>query len=243
MSTYHNAVSDKLILFIDDSLLVYSIYGKDNQLKFRVFSSEHEFPDELSSSIFSVTHVQIVNAKFSLAPLNEENLTSLYELNHGKSSQLTFNQNEIFKIGFEKPSALDKLDDKLVNANLITDIELFYEHGFKLKHPNAIYFYEYGGLLSIIAWKKGSFLLCNRYDVANVDELFYYIMLVVEQLDIPIESIYVACVSSDEKFVQYQTVFKNYLPVIERLIGVDSDQKQAEENDHVLTNFFAQCVL
>ena len=36
MLTYHNAVSDKLIIFLDYDSSIYQIYSKDNQLKYAI---------------------------------------------------------------------------------------------------------------------------------------------------------------------------------------------------------------
>ena len=242
MSAYHNAVSDKLVLFLDSASSTYQIYSKDNQLKHRfVHSDASSFPEELSSAIFSSTYLQLINCKFTLCPLSEDKIDAFFELNHGTGVDFLTAQNDTFKIGFEKPKSLDTWTDKLVNTTMATDIELLFEYASKKNHSNAIYFYEHQGVLTIIAWKEGAFALSNRYPVANVDELFYFVMLVIEQLEIPIQDIHVACIASLEKFEEYQSLFKNYLPTFQRTSVAEN--KANEDHIEVLSHFFAQCVL
>ena len=242
MSAYHNAVSDKLVLFLDEDSSTYQIYSKDNQLKHRfVHTDASSFPEELSSAIFSSTYLQLVNSKFTLCPLSEDKIDAFFELNHGTGVDFLTAQNDTFKIGFEKPKSLDTLTDKLVNTTMATDIELLFEYASKKNHSNAIYFYEHQGVLTIIAWKEGAFALSNRYPVANVDELFYFVMLVIEQLEIPIQDIHVACIASLEKFEEYQSLFKNYLPTFQRTSVAEN--KANVDHTEVLSHFFAQCVL
>tara|TARA_B100000497_G_scaffold35427_1_gene41520 strand:- start:1582 stop:2319 length:738 start_codon:yes stop_codon:yes gene_type:complete len=245
MTTYHNAVSDKLVLFIDTDSSIYSIYSKDNQLKHQLVfdsdDSDSSFPKELSSAIFSSTNLQIINSKFTLCPLSEDKIDAFFVLNHGSGIDFLTAKNDTFKIGFEKPKLLDVLTDKLVNTNTATDIELLFDHISKKKHSHAIYFYEHKGILSLIAWKDGQFMLSNRYPVANADELFYFVMLVIEQLEIPVQDIHVECIASHDKAEEYKLLFKNYLPPIQQLAF--SEETSSKDNTQVLSHFFAQCVL
>jgi hypothetical protein len=65
--------------------------------------------------------------------------------------------------------------------------------------------------------------------------------LVIEQLEIPIQDIHVACIASLEKFEEYQSLFKNYLPTFQRTSVAEN--KANEDHTEVLSHFFAQCVL
>ena len=95
MSTYHNAVSDKLVLFLDSDTSIYQIYSKDNQLKYQLNHHDNSsFPEELSAAIFSSTYLQLVNSKFTLCPLDEEKIDSFFQLNHGIGIDFLFAQNE-----------------------------------------------------------------------------------------------------------------------------------------------------
>ena len=245
MSAYHNAVSDKLVLFIDTDSSIYSIYSKDNQLKHQLVidsdDSDFSFPKELSTAIFSSTNLQIINSRFTLCPLSEDKIDAFFTLNHGVGIDFLTAKNDTFKIGFEKPKALDLLTTKLVNTNTATDIELLFDYTSKKKHSHAIYFYEHKGILSLIAWKDGKFMLSNRYPIANADELFYFVMLVIEQLEIPVQDIRIECIASDDKAEEYKLLFKNYLPLIQQLAL--SEESSSKDNTQVLSHFFAQCVL
>lgn len=245
MSAYHNAVSDKLVLFIDTDSSIYSIYSKDNQLKHQLVidsdDSDFSFPKELSTAIFSSTNLQIINSRFTLCPLSEDKIDAFFTLNHGVGIDFLTAKNDTFKIGFEKPKALDLLTTKLVNTNTATDIELLFDYTSKKKHSHAIYFYEHKGILSLIVWKDGKFMLSNRYPIANADELFYFVMLVIEQLEIPVQDIRIECIASDDKAEEYKLLFKNYLPLIQQLAL--SEESSSKDNTQVLSHFFAQCVL
>jgi hypothetical protein len=84
-------------------------------------------------------------------------------------------------------------------------------------------------------------MLSNRYPVANADELFYFVMLVIEQLEIPVQDIHVECIASHDKAEEYKLLFKNYLPPIQQLAF--SEETSSKDNTQVLSHFFAQCVL
>jgi hypothetical protein len=245
MSAYHNALSDKLVLFIDTESSIYSIYSKDNQLKHQLVldsdDSDFSFPKELSSAIFSSTNLQIINSRFTLCPLSEDEIDAFFTLNHGAGIDFLTAKNDTFKIGFEKPKALDLLTSKLVNTNTATDIELLFDYTSKKNHSHAIYFYEHKGILSLMAWKDGKFMLSNRYPMANADELFYFVMLVIEQLEIPVQDIHVESIASQDKVDEYKSLFKNYLPPIHQ--QVLSDETSSKDNTQILSHFFAQCVL
>tara|TARA_B100001059_G_scaffold236483_1_gene287238 strand:- start:586 stop:1314 length:729 start_codon:yes stop_codon:yes gene_type:complete len=242
MLTYHNAVSDKLIIFLDYDSSIYQIYSKDNQLKYRL--NHHDissFPEELSAAIFSSTYLQLVNSKFALCPLVEEKIDPFFQLNHGTGIDFLTAQNGTFKIGYEKHQSFDLLTQKLVNTNVATDIELLFEYTSKKTHKHALYFYEHQGILSIIAWRDNVFVLSNRYSVGNTDELFYFVMLVIEQLEIPIQKIYVECIASLDNYEEYKSLFKNYLLSFQHTTILDF--KSNEDNSKILSHFFAQCVL
>lgn len=242
MSTYHNAVSDKLVLFLDSDTSIYQIYSKDNQLKYQLNHHDNSsFPEELSAAIFSSTYLQLVNSKFTLCPLDEEKIDSFFQLNHGTGIDFLTAQNGTFKIGYEKPKSFDLLTQKLVNTIIATDIELLFEYTSKKTQSHALYFYEHQGVLSLIAWKDDLFVLSNRYSIANADELFYFVMLVIEQLEIPIQKIYVECIASQDKYEEYKSLFKNYLPSFQQSNFID--MKSNEDSSKILSHFFAQCVL
>jgi hypothetical protein len=84
-------------------------------------------------------------------------------------------------------------------------------------------------------------MLSNRYPIANADELFYFVMLVIEQLEIPVQDIHVECIASQDKVDEYKSLFKNYLSPIHQ--PVLSDETSSKDNTQVLSYFFAQCVL
>jgi len=243
MSVYHNAVSDLLIVTVDSHRQIYSIYAKDNQLKHQMVGVDHTLPASLSAAIFSSTHVHVMNSPFTLCPLETKELAPFFELNHGKPSHLASSKTDAFQIGYDQPAWIQPLLKSLVNAKLNTDIELLYEYAAKANVVHAIYFYEYEGILTLLAWKNGSFVLANRYPIQHIDELFYFLMLVVEQLELPVDSLQLTAISSPSNSEKYLHTFKNYLPAIRTITPTDSSSGDIDESMHAVLHFFAQCEL
>jgi hypothetical protein len=70
-------------------------------------------------------------------------------------------------------------------------------------------------------------------------------MLAVEQLDLPVEDLYVECISTKGKHESLSVLFKNYLPAlhltpIQWAYNTDSN---LDKDIQTLSAFFSQCVL
>lgn len=216
-------------------------------LKFNcIKKTEEDLPSELENSIFSLTHVVVGNTNFTLLPVSEADNAQSFKLNFLSEDSLNFSLYEDIKIVYNVPAAATSLSKQLVNAALDSDATLALAHFTKKEHSNAIYFYEADNILTIVAVKKGVLHLANRYNVDSLDELFYYIMLVVEQLELSPDSLHVECISTAGVHEEYTKLFKNYLPSI-KLTALQHSVNNGDNLEHKdaqqLAAFFSQCVL
>jgi hypothetical protein len=247
MANYHNAVSDKLVVSFFTEHVIYNVYSKENGQKWAAICSiSDSFPKELESSIFSTTHFIVSLTNFTLLPSAEEAEIASYRLNFTLDTQLRTELTEEVAVVYEIPKSAEAVSKQLVNATIESDITLALGNFRKKKSANAIYFYEANNILTVIAVKNGEIHLANRYAVDTMDELFYYVMLVVEQLDLPIDGLYVECTCTKGRHEEYQALFKNYLPILS-LTTVYWELKSGENSDNkdiqLLAAFFSQCVL
>jgi hypothetical protein len=247
MANYHNAVSDKLVVSFFTEHVIYNVYSKENGQKWTAICSiSDSFPKELESSIFSTTHFIVSLTNFTLLPSAEESEIGSYRLNFTLETQLRTELTEEVAVVYEISKSAEAVSKQLVNATIESDITLALGNFRKKKSANAIYFYEANNSLTVIAVKMGEIQLANRYVVDTMDELFYYVMLVVEQLDLPIDGLYVECISTKGRHEEYQALFKNYLPNLNLTLihwEINSDSYQEFKDLQVLAAFFSQCVL
>ncbi|MEY2924226.1 MAG: hypothetical protein RLZZ337_774 [Bacteroidota bacterium] len=245
MANYHNAVSDKLVVSFFTDAVVYNVFAKDNTLKWSHTSSNNELPNDLEHAIFSNTHCICAVHKFVMVPSEGLDAKDAFQLSYGTSSQLKTELIDHVKLAYQCTGFAEAITSKLVNYKLESDIGIALAYFGKKKHSDAIYFYEYQNTVSIFAYKNGSLVFANSYLVTNTDELFYFVMLAVEQLDLPVEDLYVECISTKGKHESLSVLFKNYLPAlhltpIQWAYNTDSN---LDKDIQTLSAFFSQCVL
>jgi hypothetical protein len=240
MTNYHNAISDKLIVSNANSGVIVQIYSRDNQLKMIEHTSDLAILDNL---IFNETHYVAVGHDFSLVPSSVEDADSVYRLQFGTDSHVKSDQVDDIKVIY---SDNQEWAGKLVNSIDHTDIQLFIQYALAKKKNNALYFYQLEQKLRLVCIKDGKLQLANSYTIENNDDLFYFIMLVVEQLEMEAESLYIETVCTKGKHEDYLVLFKNYLPSINLSpLGVshaDTVQSNLIQNNPV-SIFLAECVL
>ncbi len=91
--------------------------------------------------------------------------------------------------------------------------------------------------ISLMVWKDGKLLAVNRYTSETKDEVFYYVMLAVEQLELPLDKLYFGCVGSTQEYAGHKVMFQNYLPPLQQCSA------QSTNSTDAVAQFFAECVL
>ena len=239
MSSYHNAVSDKLVVFLYPTCSVFTVFSKDNILKFSSDNgSSSMLPIELQGAIFSTTDTISVAARATLTPLADESYSSYFQANFGQAHQeLKYQSTNDFTIVYEATPVTKELLHEVVNPQEHSDIHLMHTYAAAMRYENAIYYWLYNDTVSLLVWKEGRLVLTNRYKSDTKDEVFYYIMLAVEQLELHADKLHFGFVGSKAEHAVYQVMFQNYLPPL-HLCSTGSSTDIDE-----LAQFFAECVL
>ena len=243
MTAYHNAVSDQLIISVFSDAIIYQVFSKDSLLKWSSLTHVGaSFPAELSGAIFSTSKLLFANLKFTLAPLESNSPENYFTLNHSNGAALEVFAGEEFKLICESPILLQGFYDNIVSAQKEYDITLFYNYLSAKAYKNVLFYTLSEKQLTILVWKDGVFQLANRYSAENMDELFYFVMLVVEQLDLVSDSLHFECLLPKEEHQEHFALFKNYLPPLHLTA---SPQCQEVENRELwnTAHFLSQCVL
>lgn len=236
--TYHNALSDRLVVCYFPTQSVFTVYNKDHLAKWQYTAADHTFPNEFADAIFSETHVLRMLPKATLAPLGESDYAPYFKINFGEGYIIGALESELFTIVYENTPI--PYNHKLVSAHEKVDLDVFYRYANQKNYRNALYFYHIQNEVSILAWKDGKFVLANRYAADNADELFYYVMLVVEQLELPVPDMHFALAGSKEQHIAYHKLFEKYLAPLH----LTNKAEDSEANEVVqLANFLSKCVL
>ena len=246
-AAYINAVSDRLMVSLFKEKVVYQVYNKDNALKCKfVLDHKSSYPVSLQNAIFSSSTLVSSGMPFSLGPLNDSEIKLHYSLNYGLSDNLEIQESELFAIAYNSPYAFTAISQQVVGLQRTSDIHLGYTYTAQKSHKNAVYFYCQANEITVFAWKEGQFMLANRYPSENADETFYYVMLVIEQLELNPNELYFECISTKGMHETYITFFKNYVsPLHLANVSFPSGQTTLDENkeEELLAYFFAQCAL
>jgi hypothetical protein len=248
MATYHNAVSDKLVVSFYPKATFYHVYTKDHHLKWCMVQDKPETPSELEGAIFSKTTCINSVENVVLTPLHTENVTEFYSLNYAEFEELHQENLEKFAVVQNVSGAASSVIKKLVNPEISSDVSVLFKAVSQSSVANALYFYSSSNKVNVMVFKDGGLQLVNRYPAENQDELFYYIMLVVEQLELPVNNLHFECIASSGVHENLQSLFKNYLPTL-HLIKMDVDfsylpeSLQDHKSDFIQASYFSQCVL
>lgn len=246
MESYHNAVSDKLTVVLFENLTIYQVFKKDNLLKWKTVVHGQQLPEQLKDAIFTSTTLISCNENFTLAPLQLENYSNFYSLSFQDSSPIKCFDTEEFVVVAKESSSVKEVAKNLVGVQENIDVTLVFAYAADKAKTDSIYFYKQADRLTVLAWKEGKFMLANRYPAENLDEVFYYVMLVVEQLELQAAEIYFETICTKGQYESYYSLFKNYLAPLHISPDVLTYQTSATEEDteaSYLAHFFAQCVL
>jgi hypothetical protein len=246
MESYHNAVSDKLVVVLFENLTIYQVFKKDNLLKWKTVIHGQVIPEQLKDAIFTSSTLISCNQDFTLAPLQLEDYSNFYSLNFQDSSPIKCFDTEEFTIVSKESGSVKKVSEYLVGVQENIDINLLFAYAADKAKTDAVYFYKQADRITVLAWKDGKFALANRYPADNLDEVFYYIMLVVEQLELHPADIYFEAICTKGLHESYHALFKNYLAPLHLSSDVLTYTTSVSEEDAeaiCLAHFFAQCVL
>lgn len=234
MSSYHNAVSDQLIVLLYESTCEFKVFGKDNNFKESYTTDTVGFPSELEGAIFSSTKKVSIGSNFTLVPAGETEIDTYFNLNFKTKTDLKSKECGVFKIVYPLLPNESDLDAKLVSAQDYSDIELVYAYLSIQSIEDGLFFYVMEDVVTVLAWKNGVFQLANRYPASNDDELFYYVMLVKEQLDLSHEKLRFEYLGDQKTLDSYRPLFKDYIPAFRSDISTQYGS---------LEQFLLSCVL
>ncbi|NNJ56011.1 MAG: DUF3822 family protein [Bacteroidia bacterium] len=249
MAAYHNSVSDILVVSFFPGAIFYFVYSKENTLKYcEIQPNSSDIPSAISSSIFSKTTCISVAQNFVLASLSDNDFKAFYNLNFDSFDELKTDELEDFRVIHNLTPNVQHVIKNLVNANVVSDISLVYQAFLQKGYQHAVYFYTVGNTVSIFCIKEGKLRIANRYPADDLDELFYYVMLLIEQMEMPADKVHFECLTSKGRHESYHSLFKNYLPPLNLTnVVVDNSFLPLEHHDlkaeFLQATFFAQCVL
>lgn len=217
---------------------MFTVFSNENVVKFQYSTEEHAFPLQLSSAIFSETHVIRVLPKFTLAPLGQDSYDTYFELNFGSGYEIKTVDNDVFTTIYHYKFV--PYYSKLISPIESLGVDLLFRYVTKTNPKNALYFYCSDNQMCILAWKNGEFFLANNYAVSSDDEVFYFAMLVVEQLDLPADSVYFGFIGAVAQYSSFKNMFANYL---QPLAHCYSDVSHHSREELAVAAFFGQCIL
>jgi hypothetical protein len=237
---YHNAVTDKLVVVCFLESTAYHIYSSVNQLKWFRFQGNTHKPPELDNAFFSATHVVNVNAAITLLPADyTDALHEVFKLQHGEYHKLQSLIQEDIQLVYNQTPQIEALIQQLVSPQLELDCSILLQNKPKNRAQEQLVFFWVDEVLTILAYKENKLHLANRYQAANNDELFYYLMLVVETLHLHPENLEVYTLARQEDLNVYNALFKNYLKPLKLM----NDANQGDETAVVIAHYLGQCVL
>lgn len=238
MTEYSNALSDRLLVIRIGDTLHYRIYKKDNTLKWQSTTfATTKYPTELDGSIFSDTSIIRLLDDTVLAPLGQPDYTAYHSLSFGPLNSFTHLDSADFSLVYSTTEDTS-WHPYLVNPTTLLDLDLLHNYVSRLGHLHALYFYVVQDTLTLLAWKDGAFQIANRYHVANDDEIFYFIMLILEQIELAPENLHFSMIGDKESHRRWHTLFANYVAPLH----FTNDHGSGDGTEPIL-DFFVQCVL
>lgn len=250
MPSYQNAVTDKLILLQYPEFSTLCVSSKHSSIKFyKRFSKgqlDHDIKALLSSSIFASTTVVQCNTAFTLCP-NDTSIddhSHYFQLTTGSTVQphaavLDKDYTILFKTDENEWNAL------LVEPQYLADVDLLHRYKAGLSMTNAVYFSKLQDQLLIRVYSAQNLLLANRFHIDSKDDIFYFIMLAVEQLSIDINKVHFELIGDAEQFDELKKMFANYLPMLLKmpLLQIDASALSEVGRQEFEKDWFASVAL
>ncbi|MFY0645158.1 MAG: DUF3822 family protein [Bacteroidia bacterium] len=230
-SNYQNAVSDKLIVLNQNEQVSVLVSSKNSEPKYyKAFISsegEHEVKSVLSTSIFESTTVIDVNPDFVLCPigLSQEEQGKHFQLSYEKSGELLSQPlSQEIDIVYPRQELPFDLASFLVNPISRVDIQLLHEYKSGLQTKNAVYISSIDQQLLIRIYSGQNLLLCNRFDTQNLEEIRYFVLFAVEELNLDISALHFEFLGSQKEYEPLKELFNPHLPMLLKLPGKSFDQ-------------------
>lgn len=255
MSGYQNAVTDKLIVVEYPEYSTVCVSSKHSSAKYykRLQHNEvnHEVKALLSSSIFASTSLIHANGGFTLCPNDtpREEFATYYQLTYNRSVEPKAHVlDKDYTVLFTSADQSAEWKTLLVEPEELTDLDILHSYKSGLTQSNAIYFSKLDGELLIRVYSAQNLLLANRFSIDSKDDIFYFIMLAVEQLQIDINKVHFELIGHDEEYEELKRMFSNYLPMLLKLplLEMDcyalNDQSKQEFLNDWFTQVAMQCV-
>jgi len=239
--SYHHSVNNKLLLEIHSGNLCYLICNRDFE---PITSGSFSLVDaEMLKSLLNDNaalnqifgSVQLIYGGSPFVTIPSQILTSadrkqLFQLSHkiGQDTQLEEgNMTTEVTLTYAVPSSLTSvIKAKYPNLKKSHEIACTYKwiETLGLEHTK-IYARFQGELLLVLVTRNGKFLLANYFDAKNNDDVFYFIMSVVEQLSLDIEVTTLHWLQTGkESATSLLSLFENYVHKVQQdLIFETSD--------------------
>ncbi len=242
-TSYHHSISNRLFLALSVDELSYVITDKNLEpVKNGVIAvPDVQFLQEALNStpplgqIFGAVTLVFLGNNFVCTPAifsSEKHRKMLYTANHKLAPDERLMEGsltpEIATIYAAESAKLEILKSKypsLVYCHEIETIYQFIQTEIKPTGVNIVLKQRQNDLLVFVANGK-NLLLVNQFDARNQEDIFYYTMLAVEQLELDIEHTTLFW-SANEDFMSFdktRSLFENYIKnikLIDHLKGVD----------------------
>jgi len=231
---YHPSISDRLFLELNRSNFSFLVTNKE-LLPLR--SGEFELVDvelldqilktnKIFDQIFSSVNLNIRGADFVLVPQDlssDANRRDLFLMNYKLDPMSDLRSGFIgnaIEIVYRIPTELVQLlRNKFKNLEVKHELESLSKCWFgsvvnTMSHD--MYASISQGKLLLAVRSKGKIVFANIFDINNSDDVFYYCMLTVEQLELDIERINIFWLIEDDRFQldALQKQFQNYVNTV-----------------------------
>ena len=242
MAEYTNAVTDQLVLSLFPSKTVYRVYSKTHELKWQTTAESTQLPAQLNDAIFSRTLCVQHLCNSVVLPVDDMDHETHFRLSFGNSPSLIRENQDRYAVVYEPLSSIFEIKKHLVRPHLTSDLAVLLAQ-LDLSKDQAMYLYPCNQILTAIVVKDGDLALVNRYPFKNSDEFFYFTMLLVEQLSLPVEHLYVEILANPSVAELYRGLLQNYLPNLQFKTVGDSESSPTKEDILLVSEYLAQCAL
>jgi len=245
-----HSVSHKLILQLNGSELIVVTIKKnglvDEISRFLAIDENgletvlNQLPD-----IYSETTLLVCNNNFVTIPeiFYDESIDDIFKLNYEISinDKVCFDKLEYgIGVGYTLNSNFDKLvSHKFPRIIIKHEASIVLKKLYKevnFKHSKILISINEQTLI-IYAIHHSNILLCNKYEILTIDDIFYFVMLAMEQLQIlPAESELIILGEPPNREEIFE-IFKNYIKEIN--IWLEEYQIENINNSELLSHFFA----
>ena len=238
---YHHSVSNKLFLELHSDDITFLVCNRNYEV---LQSGQFSLVDEVMmkkiiddhqvfNQIFGGVELIYGGSPFITIPaqiIESSDRQRLFKLSHklGNESVLEDgNLDQEVSLIYSTPKAISNvLASKYPNLKKVHELMCLNRWIQKnLSNPNTIFARIDGEVLLIVVMRNGKLTLANYFDVKSHDDIFYFIMLSVEQLNLEVENtslVFLTC--SDAIEDELLKLFANYLKHVKQLAVIEGLQ-------------------